>query len=257
MTKMKYELIFCIGYNKTGTTSLYQSIANLGFPYYPGSMMAQAEFLMSDIYRGLNTNDFEPLYLWIDECIRLGVCVVKDVPFSLPNVWKKVYEKYPNAKFVLSERDSPEQWYNSIYNFHQKAFAEFKDNPAPSWNDVAQVDYRYKGYLFQHLSMLNNDSRESLPYDKESMINSYNSHNNEVKEFFKDKGNFISLNVSNDNAYLKLCSFLNAQPIESAFLKLKITTEPGTWDISYCNIEHAKQKYKFLVRSEAKRLGII
>ena len=46
---MKKDLIFCIGYNKTGTTSLYQSIVDLGFINYPRDMMGIAEFIMADV----------------------------------------------------------------------------------------------------------------------------------------------------------------------------------------------------------------
>ena len=112
---MKKDLIFCIGYNKTGTTSLYQSIVDLGFINYPRDMMGIAEFIMADVV----IKKWSVLYDWIEKCIDNNIEVVKDVPFSLPGVWEKVYAKYPNAKYILSERDSPEQWYNSIYNFHQ------------------------------------------------------------------------------------------------------------------------------------------
>ena len=43
------QLIFCIGYNKSGTTSLYQAITDLGFKGYSGEMMANAEYLLKDV----------------------------------------------------------------------------------------------------------------------------------------------------------------------------------------------------------------
>ena len=129
---MKKDLIFCIGYNKTGTTSLYQSIVDLGFNYYPNDMMGIAEFIMDDIIN----EKYQVLYDWIDKCIDLNIDVVKDVPFSLPGVWEKIYEKYPNATYILSERDSPDQWYNSIFNFHQKGFSELKDK-----HDLLSVEF--------------------------------------------------------------------------------------------------------------------
>jgi len=223
---MKKDLIFCIGYNKTGTTSLYQSIVDLGFISYPGDMMGIAEFIMADVV----TKKWSVLYDWIDKCIENNIEVVKDIPFSLPGIWEKVYEKYPNATYILSERDSPEQWYNSIYHFHQKGFPELKNKPEPTWEDVAEVSYRYKGYAFDYFSLLNNDNRSSLPYDKETLINSYLLHNNSVKDFFKDKDNFISVNVANHNDYFKLCSFLEVKPTDNKFLRLKITNDSTTWD---------------------------
>ena len=67
--------------------------------------------------------------------------------------------------------------------------------------------------------------KEFPPYDKDNLIRSYNSHNNEIKEFFKDKDNFISVKVSQNNDYIKLCNFLNKEPIRDKFLKLKVTKE--------------------------------
>ena len=46
----------------------------------------------------------------------------QDVPFSLPNIYKKLYILYPNAKFILTIRDSAEQWYSSLINFQKNRF---------------------------------------------------------------------------------------------------------------------------------------
>ena len=70
----------------------------------------------------------------------------------------------------------------------------------------------------------------SLPYDKENLINSYLFHNNSIKDFFKDKDNFISVNVANHNDYFKLCSFLQKTPTNNQFLRLKLTNDITTWD---------------------------
>ena len=40
-----------------------------------------------------------------------------------------------------------------------------------------------------------------------------------------DKDNFISVKVSQNNDYIKLCNFLNKEPIRDKFLKLKVTKE--------------------------------
>ncbi len=215
--------IFCIGYNKTGSTSLYHSILNLGVRG-DLSTMGEGEFLMYDVAEGNVNNVID----WIEK--RNDVDLFKDVPFSLPHVWKLLYEKYPNAIYILSERDSSEQWYNSIYKFHTK-FYNFSTDP--TWDEVSKSYYRYRrndlkgGYLYDYMSYT--FGKEEAPYDKNKLIASYESHNNEVKEFFKDKNNFISVNVSKDNDYLKLCSFLGKDPIDNKFLRLKVTKKIDTW----------------------------
>ena len=191
--------IFCIGYNKAGTTSLYHAILELGFK---GCDLQHGEFLLWDI---LN-NDWSKLE---DFCKTAEV--FKDIPFSLPNVWKKVYQMYPNAKYILSERDSTEQWYNSITKFHKKVFNLSSD---PSWKEVQNIEYRYirndgnGGCISDYLTYIHDEHTEK-PYDKTSLHKSYESHNKEVKEFFKDKDNFISVNIANNDDYIKLRKFLN------------------------------------------------
>tara|TARA_B100000902_G_C27253979_1_gene886849 strand:+ start:808 stop:1467 length:660 start_codon:yes stop_codon:yes gene_type:complete len=217
--------IFCIGYNKTGTTSLYQSIKELG-KYNRNAkrvFMPEGELLMHSVAKG----NLKAVTDWVEK--RNDIELFKDVPFSIPGVWKAIYKKYPDAIYILSERDSSEQWYNSIVNFHRGFYSS--DNP--SWDDVSEVSYGYKktenynSFMYDYLSYT--FGKELQPYDKDNFIASYESYNNEIKEFFKDKDNFISINVSNDNDYLKVCSLLGKNPISNKFLKLKVTGLPETW----------------------------
>jgi len=216
--------IFCIGYNKTGTTSLYQSIKNLGF-YTDENTLREGENLMNYAIK----NDYNTILRWIEKNTKVEL--FKDVPFSIPNIWKILYKKYPNAKYILSERDSSDQWYKSIKNFHIKQFKELHNNP--TWEDITKVKYAYHrddktgGFLYDYLTYTY--GHNSLPYNKNNMISSYELHNNEVKHFFKNKNNFLCVNVSNDNDYFKLCDFLDKKPLRNKFLKLKITEDRLTW----------------------------
>ena len=215
--------IFCIGYNKTGSTSLFYSIKSLGFKVDDG-IFGEGERLMHNVYKG----DLESVTNWIE--LRNHVELFKDVPLSVPHVWEALYKKYPNAIYILGERDSSEQWYNSIYKFHIAAFGL---SPNPDWEEIKNIKYNYTrndgkgGFLYDYMSYTY--GKEGLPYDKDKLINSYEAHNKKVKEFFKDKNNFISVNVSNDNDYLKLCSFLGKEPKGNSFPRTKITNDKSTW----------------------------
>ena len=68
---------------------------------------------------------------WIES--RNHVELFKDVPLSVPHVWEALYKKYPGAIYVLSERDSSEQWYNSINKFHTKVW---RLSPNPDWDTL-------------------------------------------------------------------------------------------------------------------------
>lgn len=192
--------IFCIGYNKTGSTSLYNAISDLGFK---GFDLREGEMLLKNVIN----ESWSPIYS-LCETAEL----FKDIPFSLPGVWRKLYNRYPNAKFILSERDSTVQWYHSIKKFHKKKF-NFSDDP--TWNDVKSAKYCYDGMLNDYLRFV--FSLSDRPYNFMTLSESYENHNKEVKEFFKDSNNFLSVNVSNDNDYIKLCKFLGKEPIYSKF----------------------------------------
>jgi len=220
--------IFCIGYNKSGTTSVYESIRDLGFRGH-GSTMASGEYVMHDIARG----NFNMLHDWLDEF--KDITVFKDVPLSVPNVWKEIYKKYPDAKYVLSERDSSEQWYNSIFNFHRLVF---KLSDTPSWGELSQLKNTYHGYLYDYMRYTYHTEISPFPYDKDKLIYSYESHNNEIKEFFKDKDNFISVNVSNDNDYLKLCSFLERATFDNKFPKYNTTANLDPVIFTDCKVKN-------------------
>lgn len=184
--------IFCIGYNKTGTTSLYRAIEELGFK---GCNLRKGE----DLLYSIKANEWNEVYKFCSTAQ-----VFKDIPFSLPSVWKKLYETYPNAKFILSERDDADQWFNSIKNFHKKGFGLSDD---PTWEDIESIEYVKKGFVAEYMKYT--FGKPDKPYDKQSLIESYKLHNSEIKKFFKGKENFITVNVSNNDDYQRLCKFLN------------------------------------------------
>lgn len=262
------QLIFCIGYNKSGTTSLYKAITDLGFEGYHEDMMGNAEYLLrgvmiEELVHRRYSKHLNVVYDWVEECkiktqkasddqnFIKHMNVFKDVPFSLPGVWKKLYERYPNAKYILTERDSADQWFNSITRFHQIGFGYKQDKKSViTWKDLTKSKYRYHSYVHDCMLFLNTyglvKTKSKLPYDSQ-LKDSYNLHNSEVKDFFKNKDNFLSINVANDLDYLKLCSFLDKEPPSppirkrrskrhgvdvslNKFPRLKITKDPSTWD---------------------------
>lgn len=98
--------IFCIGQNKTGTTSLEQAFKDLNYNVY---LQYKGGILLDDYIN----NKYDAI---IDLCNSAQV--FQDIPFSLPNTYKILDKEFPNSKFILSIRNNPEQWYNSLIKFH-------------------------------------------------------------------------------------------------------------------------------------------
>lgn len=193
------QKIFVIGFNKTGTTTIEKALSE--FDIIMGHQRS-AEELMDDIMK----NNFVTL---IEYCKTAEA--FQDVPFSLSNIYKILDQEFPNSKFILTIRDNDEQWFNSLTNFHSKLWGGGK---IPTAENLANVNYVYKGYALKNMLYHFGDKL----YDKENYTTIYNNHNNEVIEYFKDRPNdFISINVTSNSDYTKLCNFIGVKSLRDSF----------------------------------------
>ena len=88
------EKVFCVGRNKTGTTSINRALRDLGYRVAP---QEPAEWLTEK----WSKRDFRDLSRF---CLRYDV--FQDVPFSYPFTFQEMDQRFPNAKFILTVRDS-------------------------------------------------------------------------------------------------------------------------------------------------------
>jgi hypothetical protein len=198
---LQAEKIFCIGMNKTGTTSLAGALKGLG---YNVGDQPTAELLLPYYLK----RDFKPI---ID--YAFGADAFQDAPFSYPFTFMALDQAFPNAKFILSVRDSPDQWYRSLVTFHGKIFAEGR---VPVKEDLQRATYRYPGFVWDALHNIFNTPEDDI-YNKAIMVAQYENHNYWARDYFRMKDNFVELNLSQDGAYLKMCAFLGRQPADTGF----------------------------------------
>ncbi len=184
--------IFCIGRNKTGTTSFKKAMQDLG--YVVGNQR-KAEMLFYT-YRDKN---FDPI---IKYCKTAQV--FQDFPFSVPETYKHLDKAYPGSKFVLTVRDSPEQWYNSLVNFHSRLWGNGK---VPTKEDLQKAKYIWKGRPWESNQL--SGAPEHDPYNKEFHVNSDVRYNKGVLEYFKDRpDDLLVINIAEKGSYQELMSFL-------------------------------------------------
>ena len=190
--------IFGIGNNKTGTTSLEKAMRDSGFKV---GDQRTAELLHKEWAK----RDFKPI---IDYCKNAEF--FQDFPFSKPYTYIALDQAFPGSKFILTTRDSPEQWYNSLTKFHAKLWG--KEGRLPTKQDLKQATYIYKGRPWE-MNRLNYKTPEDNPYQKDILIQSYIDYNNSVINYFAHRPqDILVLNVAEKGAYRKLCEFLN-QPV--------------------------------------------
>lgn len=203
------QKIFCIGRNKTGTTSLKQVLKE--FDYKIGDQK-EAE-LLTKYYKDYN---WKPILKYCQKYEAF-----QDAPFSWPYTWLILHHHFPNAKFILTYRDE-EAWYRSLTSFHSKLFAD--GHRIPNKEDLQNAMYRYKGFMWE-TNRVNYKTPENDPYNKTLLIAHYKRHNEDILHYFKGSQNFLALDVSESNSYYQLCDFLGKKPLHETFPHLNKTNK--------------------------------
>jgi hypothetical protein len=168
--------VFCIGLNKTGTTSIGDALKILGFNRFGWRPAASAQ-LVNHWHEGR----FEPFLSIIDNHDAF-----EDLPWPL--VFKEIEERYPNAKFILTVRSSESVWLKSIQKHLHRGSA-------------------WVGHFLIYGSY-------DPVKDERLYIEKYRRHNEEVREYFASKpGKLIEMCFENGDDWDKLCGFLGISEI--------------------------------------------
>ncbi len=195
--------IFCIGKNKTGTTSLTKAFRDMEFII---GNQSDAEGMIGDYIK----KDFTRI---IEYCKTAEF--FQDVPFSMPETYKVLDKAYPNSKFILTVRDDASQWYNSITKFHAKLFG---NGNIPTWDDLKNATYKYKGWMHEVMRATSNLTDSDEPYDKTKLTNLYEKYNQEVMCYFENRPNdLLIINLSDKDAYKKFCDFIGMEAKGNSF----------------------------------------
>ena len=185
--------VFCIGANKTGTTSLEEVFKSLGMRVGDQSI---AELFMHD----WANQDFRKIIRYCRSADAF-----QDMPFSYPGTYEAVDKAYPNSKFILTVRINSGEWYESLVRFHTKLIGKGR---IPTADDLRQFPYCYKGYLWD-AQRLRYGAKESTLYDREVYIQAYEDHNRKVREYFTGRpGDLLELSISDADAMERIVKFL-------------------------------------------------
>lgn len=168
---MKKTKVFCIGFHKTGTSSLGVALGKLGYSvvgFYPFRHLAAQEHV--------DLKDIENLAL--EEATKHDAA--QDSPW--PILYRQMDEAFPGSKFIHITRDR-DAWINS-------ALKDFGKNP----NAMRKLIY---GAPF--------------PKGNEDIwLERYDQHNEDVQSYFADRPtDFISLDLEKGEvSWDNICPFL-------------------------------------------------
>ncbi len=197
------QKIFCIGNNKTGTTSLKMEMELQG---YPVGNQRSAEWLFDDWVK----KDFRRL---IRYCYTARF--FQDAPFSLPYTFIAVDQALPGSKFILTVRDNAEEWYSSLIRFHGKLWGN--GNIPPTAEDLKEATYLYKGFpYYSHIHRFGLSGQDV--YRKDVLIEYYNLHNKNVIDYFKNRqDDLLIINIKETEDYSRFCHFIGSRQIRDSF----------------------------------------
>lgn len=164
------QKVFIIGFQKTGTTSLEHAMQYLGYRVYGGD---------KNLIKFDNSND---LKTYIKKTLEHWDAA-QDMPWPL--FYKELYEIYPDAKYILTIRDT-DKWIRSVVTY----FASIR---IPLHRKIYDVPCA-EGYEDRYKEV-------------------YERNNEKVLEFFKDKPNFLIMQMGKNFNYKTLCEFLGIKEI--------------------------------------------
>ena len=185
------EKIFCIGQNKTGTTSMAVALNDLGY----------SVLRVKDFPTGLIQDCLDGNYDKVLSCTKEKEAF-EDRPFNIMSVYKFLYSYWPNAKFILTIREK-ESWWNSVYNWlsvNRKPFRTEKER-------LSKIEVYKRHY-------------ETNTFSKNSFIDYYDNYNKSTIDFFQNTNNFLVFNMFDGDGWDKLCHFLN-KPIPDTIFPWK------------------------------------
>lgn len=175
--------IFCVGLNKTGTTTLHEAFRLLG--------LKSVHYLDDE---GNNIKEIiENNYLAGDNIIKglEGYDAFSDwdrPPYTV-DIVKEFYKQYPDSIYILNTRDL-DGWLNSRENHVRKNQERKRKNPD---EDIGWLKIDRNGWEIE-----------------------FKNHYNEVSKYFEGrKDNLLVFDVTKGDDWEKLCPFLDL-PIPTA-----------------------------------------
>lgn len=205
LARKNFNKIFCIGNNKTGTTTMKEVLKTYG--YSLPNQQEQEVRLTKSVF----STDYTEFQRFVS-----GFDAFQDMPFSQGLTYVAADTLFPNSRFILTER-RPEEWYSSLVNFHKKVF-KLSDLKNLTEHDVYQkFVYLYPGYSHENIAIFlmtftggKAEIRWDLLYDKDYYIAMYETRNTEIKRYFANAaGKLLVIDVTKERDTSRLCEFLN------------------------------------------------
>ncbi|MFT5668595.1 MAG: hypothetical protein ACI9DK_002800 [Vicingaceae bacterium] len=168
------QKIFCIGFHKTGTSSLAKALNMLGFKVCRRLSMLQEIVPDLKLIDHLKKNEYH-------EIIQIAEEFDAFVDNPWPLIFKELDQNFPDCKFILTTRNE-ENWIESVCNYFKNSSTEIRE------------------IIYGQGSPIGNE---------ELYLTRYREHNKNVQEYFENKPNkLLILDLIENDKWNSLCNFL-------------------------------------------------
>jgi hypothetical protein len=169
--------VFCIGFHKTGTTSLGKAMEQFGYKNCHGAGKLRKHFGENKLMELLFRKDYEPLFEIADLYDSFN-----DNPWFI--IYKALDLKFTGSKFILMLRDE-QAWINSCKKYFGTSTSAFRL------------------YIYGKGSPIGNE---------EVYLARYRKHNYDVLNYFKSRpDDLLVLNLEDEDKGAQIASFLNTE----------------------------------------------
>ena len=177
---MNGQKVFCIGFQKTGTSSMRDALRTLGYT-------------VTGVFgRDVKLEELRRRYVEIGLEIAQRFDAVQDMPWPL--MFRELDAAFPGSKFVLTLRDE-DRWYHSIADhfgpnpYHLSQLSYGDDAPTPVGHEA-----RYREV--------------------------YAAHNAAVLAYFAHRpGDLLVMDLAKGDGWDKLCPFLGVAQPDTPFVR--------------------------------------
>lgn len=165
--------IFCIGFNKTGTSSVAKALRENGYlPFAAPRNLDDAPF-----YPAVFSGDFSPLI----ETAR-HFRAFKDRPWNMCGAFRALDAAFPGSRFILTVRDE-EAWWQSMLR----------------WVTIEKPPML--PVYMAHLGV--------SKFTREAFLEGYRQHNSEIRSHFSGRPDLLEMDLGAGYGWPELCGFLD------------------------------------------------
>ena len=135
------------------------------------------------------------------------------IPYSLDYTFVAVDRAFPRSKFILTVRESPDEWFDEMLLLHSKLTGS---DGIPTVNDLKECKSIRPGWLWRMMHLVYGMDEE-VGYDREAFIAKYLEHQKAVQEYFKHRpGALLVVDIHDPEFEAKIEEFMGAEEGDSA-----------------------------------------